>query len=159
MEEYIQAQLANLEIGRRNRFFQTLVPAGEAAYRAAIDALPRDGVPMFGRILLICYKSMLSAAVLIAKLQPEDSVGITRRALEAARFAVAMKINPQNALQWTAYQERHDRWLRRREGKMPGRSHPSSPTCERMRSLTNSASSWEFFPTLRCTSHPSSIQA
>ena len=74
---------------------------------------------MFGRILLIAHKSLLSAAVLIAKLQPEDSVAITRRAIEAARVAVAIKLNDGNALQWTAYQKRHDRWLKRREGGVP----------------------------------------
>ena len=100
MDEFINTLRANLEIGKHNRFFQMLVPAANAAYRAAIDCVPRDAEPMFGRILLIAHKSMLSAAVLIAELQPEDSVGITRRALEAARLAVAIKLNDQNVGQW-----------------------------------------------------------
>jgi len=119
MDEFIKAQIANLEIGRRNRFFEHLIPAADAAYRAAISCVPRDATPMFGRITLIGHKALLSAAVLIAKLLPEDSVGITRRALEAARFALAMKINPENAFEWTAYQQRHDRWLQRQQGQKP----------------------------------------
>jgi hypothetical protein len=80
MDGFIKAQLANFDIGSSNQFFKTLIPAADTAYQAAIACVPKDGVPMFGRILLICHKSLLSAAVLIAKLQPEDSVGITRRA-------------------------------------------------------------------------------
>lgn len=128
MDGFLKAQQANFEIGRSNRFFQSLIPAADAAYRAAIDCLPRDGVPMFGRILLIGHKSMLSAAVLIAKLQPEDSVGITRRAVEAARVALAMKLNPQNAQEWASFQKRHDRWLRRKQAEMPRSFTPSSST-------------------------------
>ena len=48
---------------------------------------------------LICHKSMLSAAALIAQAQPEDSVYITRRAVEAGRVALAIKLNDENALQ------------------------------------------------------------
>src|SRR5258708_37875170 len=106
VDECISTQLANVEVVRVYRFFRRLIPSADAAYRAAINALPRDGTPMYGRILLIGHKSLLSAAVLIAELQPEDSVGITRRALEAARLAVAIKLNNQNAHQWTGYQER-----------------------------------------------------
>lgn len=62
---------------------------------------------------------MLSAATLIAQRQPEDSVGVTRRAVEVARVALAIKLNDENALQWTSYQDRHDRWLRRQQGERP----------------------------------------
>ena len=39
--------------------------------------------------------------------------------MEGARVALAIKINDANALQWTAYQERHDRWLRRQQNERP----------------------------------------
>jgi hypothetical protein len=73
--------------------------------------------PTYARLLLICHKSLLSAAALIAEAQPDDSVAITRRAIETARTALAIKLNPENARRWLAYQERHERWLRRQEGE------------------------------------------
>ena len=39
--------------------------------------------------------------------------------MEGARVALAIKINDANALQWIAYQERHDRWLKRQENERP----------------------------------------
>jgi hypothetical protein len=121
MDEFIRGQRANLDQVRPSPLFRELIGALDAGYHAAVDCLPKDGVPIiFGRILLICHKSMLSAATLVAQGQPEDSTGVTRRALEAAKVALAIKINDANALQWTAYQERHDRWLRRQQNQRPG---------------------------------------
>jgi hypothetical protein len=120
MDEFIRGQRANLDEVRPSPLFQDLIGSLDSAYRAAVGCLPREGVPIiFGRILLVCHKSMLSAATLVAQGQPEDSTGVTRRALEAARVALAIKINDANAVQWTAYQERHDRWLRRQQNERP----------------------------------------
>jgi hypothetical protein len=66
---------------------------------------------------------MLSAAGLIAERHPEDSVGVTRRAVEIAQAALAFKLNDANASQWAAYEERHARWLRRLEDKTPRPFH------------------------------------
>ena len=52
------------------------------------------------------------AAIRLAK----DCLASPRR---AARVALAIKINDVNALQWTAYQERHDRWLKRQQNEKP----------------------------------------
>lgn len=121
MDEFIQGQRANLDQVRPSPLFRDLIGVLDAAYHAAVDCLPSEGVLIiFGRILLICHKSMLSAATLIAQGQPEDSTGVTRRALEAAKVALAIKSNDANALHWTAYQERHDRWLRRQQNQRPG---------------------------------------
>lgn len=120
MDEFIEGQRGNLDEVRHWRLFRDLIGALDAAYRAAVRCLPREGVPIiFGRILLVCHKSMLSAATLIAQGQPEDSTGVTRRALEGARVALAIAINDANALQWTAYRERHDRWLKRQQNEKP----------------------------------------
>ena len=56
---------------------------------------------------------------MIAQSQPEDSVPITRRAVEAASVALAIKLNEENTLHRTSYQERHDRWLKRQQGEKP----------------------------------------
>ena len=121
MNEFIDSQRANLDRIKALPLFRDLMGALDSAYRAVFGCLPQEGVPIiFGRILLVCHKSMLSAATLIGQGQPEDSTAITRRALEAAKVALAIKINDANALQWTAYQERHDRWLKRQQNGKPG---------------------------------------
>jgi hypothetical protein len=120
MDEFIQGQRANIEQIKHSPHFRQLIGSVDAAYHSAIEAVPRVGVPIiFGRILLVCHKSLLSASTLIAQGQPDDSTGITRRALEAAKVALAIKVNDANALQWTAYQGRHDRWLRRQQNERP----------------------------------------
>jgi hypothetical protein len=120
METFIEGQRCNIEQVKRMPIFRDLIGSLDRAYRSAIGAVPRLGVALiFGRILLICHKSMLSAATLIGQGQPEDSTGVTRRAVEAARVALAIRLNDENAAQWTAYQGRHDRWLRRQQNERP----------------------------------------
>jgi hypothetical protein len=120
MEEFVQAHVVNLQANARRPYFEQLIGALEGAYRAAVEALPVIGAPIvFGRFLLICDKSMRTAAMLIAGCQPEDSVGITRRALECAKTALAIKLNDANVANWLAEEERLARWAARREGKRP----------------------------------------
>jgi hypothetical protein len=118
MDAYFKALRDNLEVGLRGPCVVELIASLDAAYQTVVKPPPK-GQLIFGRFLLICHKSMLSAAALIAQTQPEDSVGVTRRAIEVARVALAIKLNDQNALQWTSYQERHDRWIKRQHGEKP----------------------------------------
>ena len=120
MDEFIAGQRNNLDQVKQSPYFKELIGALDAAYRASVDSVPTAGFPpIFGRILLVCHKSMLSAATVIAQGQPEDSVGITRRAVEAARVALAIKLDEENGTQWTQYQKRHDRWLKRQQNEKP----------------------------------------
>jgi hypothetical protein len=121
MDEFVRCQRETLDQIRLWPHFRDLIGATDAVYRWPTSAAaPLTNAPViFARILLICHKSLLSAATLIAQGQPEDSTGITRRALEAARVALAIKISDSNALQWTAHQERHDRWLKRQQNEKP----------------------------------------
>src|SRR6476660_9187116 len=90
LDIFIEAHIINLRAGLANPYFKDLMVALEASYRTAIQAMPPEGIPtIFGRFLLICDKAMRSAAMLIAARQPEDSVAITRRAIEAAKTALA----------------------------------------------------------------------
>jgi hypothetical protein len=97
-----------------------MIGALEEAYRAALEAFPSSGTStIFGRFLLICDKSMRTAAMLVAGCQPEDSVGVTRRALECAKTALAIKLNDTNVANWLSQEERLARWAARKEGKKP----------------------------------------
>lgn len=125
VDGFVKAQRDNLDQIKRIPCYKNLVGALDAVYRVIIGTLPPDGFPaFFGRVVLVCHKSMLSASSLVAQGQPEDSVATTRRAVEAARVALAIKLNDENAAEWISYQERHDRWLKRQQNEKP---KPFSP--------------------------------
>ncbi|MBI3684106.1 MAG: hypothetical protein HY235_27350 [Acidobacteria bacterium] len=124
MDQYVRARKDKFDRGCQGEIFRELVGTLDQAYRTIIDRHNPDTPQIFGRLLLICHKSMLAAATLIAQSQPDDSVGITRRAVEAAKVALAVKLNDDNAQQWVSFQERHDRWIRRQQNEKPGPFHP-----------------------------------
>jgi hypothetical protein len=120
MDRYLQAHFGNLQANVQRPYFEQIIcPLGEA-YVAAIAVMPRIEAPLiFGRFMLICDKSMRTAAMLIASCQPEDSVGITRRALECAKTALAIKLDNANVANWLSQEERLARWAARQEGRRP----------------------------------------
>jgi hypothetical protein len=119
MNGYIHAQRQNLDQGKDSPLFRDLIGAADQAYRSIIASLPGNASPVFGQFLLVCHKSLLSAASLIAQSQPDDGTAITRRAVEAARTALAIKLHDGNAEQWLSFQERHERWVKRQQNERP----------------------------------------
>lgn len=100
------------------------VRALDAAYEAAFRAMPSEGYPViFGRLLLVSHKHMVSAGNLIATCLPEDSAGITRRAVEAAKVATAIRLNDDNTQAWLSFEERNERWIRRQSNEKPKPFH------------------------------------
>ena len=118
MEEYFKALRSNMEEGVRDPDARELMAALDAAYRATIGK-PHPGPALFGRFLQVCHKSMLAAYALIAQRQPEDSVAVTRRAVEAAKVALAIKANSANANEWLSFEHRNNRWITRQRGERP----------------------------------------
>lgn len=119
ISEYFDAQKENLRSSSLWEPFVTIFPLVDKLYVDAIRLTPSGPSPLFGQLLLICHKSFLSAASLIGQAQPEDAGPITRRAIEAARFAAATKTNPEKAKEWMASRERLQRWIDRQQGKKP----------------------------------------
>jgi hypothetical protein len=117
--EYIQAQRANLESIQRLPHFAKLIPLVDQLYGLAFDLTPRDSPARYGRFLLLCHRSFLSAAILIGQGQPEDAAPITRRAIEITKVCLGSKTNDQNAEKWTAYEKREARWKARLAGEKP----------------------------------------
>ena len=131
IRKYFDAQKENLRRARKWEPFATIFPVVDKLYVDAIGLVPNDQSPIYGQFLLICHKSFLAAASLIGQAQPDDSAPITRRAIEVARFAAAVKTNPELAENWMAYEERLQRWTDRQEGVKPkplrvnlGKVHP-----------------------------------
>ena len=85
--------------------FLILVPLIDQLYTHATEYIPKDTSPRYGRFLLLCHKSFLSAAILIGQAQPDDAAPITRRAIEIARVCLASKVNKENAEKWMSYEK------------------------------------------------------
>lgn len=124
IDQFTDAVRENFQTFSAHPFYTQGVRALDAAYEAAIWSLPGQGHPqIYGRLLLVCHKHMVSAANLIAACLPEDSAGITRRAVEAAKVATAIRLNDANTEVWLSFQERNDRWVRRQSDEKPKPFH------------------------------------
>jgi hypothetical protein len=117
IQEYIDAQRANISSISQLPHFSKLGDLTDRLYERAVTLVPKSSPPPFGQLLLICHRSFLSALTLIGQAQPDDAAPISRRAIEAARLALAVKTNPENAVKWTAYEQRMERWQARDRGE------------------------------------------
>jgi hypothetical protein len=117
---YLEAQQANLLQVRRLPHFK-LVERLHVLYDLSTKMIPLTSPPHFGRLFLVCDSSLVSAAATIGRGLPADAGAVTRRAIEAACLARAIKHDRENVLRWTAYEQRMARWVARREGKKPPR--------------------------------------
>jgi len=124
--DYFAAQQGNLDQIRRLQHFVHLIEPVSSLYDLSIDTLAPDKItPLYGKLLLVCHKALMSAAALIARGQPDDSASVTRRAIEAACLARAIKHDKANLTRWLSYEKRLARWEAREQGKKP---QPLSPT-------------------------------
>ncbi len=124
IQDYIAAQRANIASISQLSHFSILGNLTDRLYEQAINLVPKDFPPPFGQLLLISHRSFLSALTLIGQAQPHDAAPISRRVIEVARLALALKKNPDNAEQWMAYEQRMERWRARNRGEKP---KPFSP--------------------------------
>lgn len=126
IDDFTRAAWKNFATFSAHPMYARGVRALDAAYEAAITSLPSEGYPViFGHLLLVCHKHMVAAANLIATCLPEDSAGITRRAVEAAKVATAIRLNEANTEAWLSFAARNDRWTRRQSNEKPGPFHVS----------------------------------
>ena len=119
-----------VEAGRR--FFDAnqgcpmfqLIETLDELYRLAYLKAPfpttcREEDDFFHMCFMICHRALLAAATSAGSGRPEDAHAITRRALEAAKTALAMKADPENFKVWRAIDVRTDRWTARAQGGKP----------------------------------------
>ncbi|MBM4124136.1 MAG: hypothetical protein FJ246_04140 [Nitrospira sp.] len=119
IEDYIRAQRSNVDSIGKLPHFSVLGQAVNDLYEKAVGLVPKDSPPHFACLLLLCHKSFLSAIALIAQGQPEDAAAITRRAIEIAQVALAVKAKPGNAEKWVVFEKRMARWQARDRGEKP----------------------------------------
>jgi len=118
-DRYLAAQQANLERNRHLPHFTELVEPVHRLYESATDLIPKESPVIFGRLLLLSDRNLLSAAALTLRALPDDGAAMTRRALEAARLALAIKHDRTNLERWIAFAKRMERWNQRDEGTTP----------------------------------------
>jgi hypothetical protein len=116
--EYLAAQFNRTTLFLRNQLFADLIGTIDAAY--AIPRKQNQNVTSGrARMYLTCHQAMFSAAACIARGVPLDAAAASRRALEAARTALAIKLDPKNGERWTAYEDRMARWSARDDDQKP----------------------------------------
>ena len=125
IEDYINAQRANVESIKNLPHFSVLGKLVDQLYNLAIVLIPKDTPLHYSKFLLLCHKSFLSALTLIGQAQPEDAAAISRRAIEIARVAIAVKTHPKNAETWLSFEKRMERWEARDKEEKP--RHLSTP--------------------------------
>jgi hypothetical protein len=115
---YLAAQFNRTTLFLRNEMFANVVAAVDAAYAAARTD-NRQVTPGLARMYLTCHQAMFSGAACIAHGVPLDAAAASRRALEAARTALAIKLDRTNGERWIAYEDRMSRWRTRDMGEKP----------------------------------------
>ena len=117
-DAYLEMQSNNLSESRHLPHF-TMVESISALYDLTIRIASRAGETNSRELLIVCHRALLSAAATIGRALPSDSLGVTRRAVEAARLAVALKHDPKNFERWLSEEQRMARWNARTEGVKP----------------------------------------
>jgi len=94
LDEYVDTQQKNFAAIKESPHYSHLIVTVDRLYRTTIDLIPACCPRVcFGKMLLMCHKSLLSAATLIAQGQPEDAAPISRRAIEIGHLAIAVHLD------------------------------------------------------------------
>ncbi len=101
-----------------------LIETVDQLYRAALARAPvpktrTEKDNLLEMCFIICHRALLSAATSTGSGLPEDGAAITRRALEAAKVALAITVDPANLEEWRALAKRSGRWEDRGKGIKP----------------------------------------
>jgi len=113
-------QAKNAESFGRAPHFSSLVPLVDRMYEVGGElASHHHHSPTLLKLMLVCRREFLVAASQIRRGLPFDSHANTRRAVEAAKVALALKRNPANGEAWLKTDLRQRRWDARQEGQKP----------------------------------------
>jgi hypothetical protein len=120
LEEYLTAQQRNLDAIKSSMHYSRLIETVEHLYRSTFNLGPLVCPRIcFAKMLLMCHKSFLSAATLIARGQAEDAAPVSRRAIEIGHLAIAVHLDSQNYLKWLDAKRRMARIASRMKGERP----------------------------------------
>jgi len=115
---YLEAQTRNLAELRPLPEF-AFVERVMALYDRSFALRARDPDVRFLQIFIVGHGALLSAAATIGRALPGDTIALTRRAIEAASLAAAIKADPANYERWLDEAKRLARWEERNKGRKP----------------------------------------
>ena len=124
LNDLMTAQAKNAAAFATTPHFASLIPLVDRMYTAAAQLAAPKHSPTLGKLLMICHREFSLAASQIIRGLPFDSHANTRRAVEAAKVALAIKRNRANVQEWLKGELRLARWDARQEGKKPQRLPP-----------------------------------
>jgi len=140
---YLEAQAHNLSELRRLPEFK-FVELVHDLYDRSLPLRPRNPDVRFLQLFIVCHGALLSAAATIGRALPGDTFALTRRAVEAAALAVAIKADPANYERWLDEEKRLARWEKRLRGEKPkvqaGRGITYPRSVDRLRSYLGTLS-------------------
>jgi len=120
VEAYVRAQQQNFDAIKVSPHYSRLIETVDVLYNRTVELVPAHCPRLcFGKMLLMCHKSLLSAATLIARGQPEDAALVSRRAVEIGHLAIAVHLDSQNYVKWLDAERRSARWQVRMKGQRP----------------------------------------
>jgi hypothetical protein len=117
-DSYLEAQAHNLAELRRLPEF-AFVERVMALYDRSFALRARDPDVRALQLFIVCHAGLLSAAATIGRALPGDTIALTRRAIEAASLAAAIKADPSNYERWLDEAKRLARWEERNRGRQP----------------------------------------
>jgi hypothetical protein len=124
-DSYLEAQARHLgEVRRLHEF--ALVERVMRLYERSFALRARDPDVRTLELFVVCHAALLSAAGTIARALPGDTIAITRRAIEAASLAAALKADPSNYDRWLDGENRLRRWEARNQGQKPKGERPGA---------------------------------
>jgi hypothetical protein len=124
LTEFLDAQAKHAESLGQSPHFASLVPLVDRMYRIASEIAASTGPLTAAKLLILCHREFLISATQIQRALPFDSHANTRRAVEIAKIALALKRNLNNVEKWLQEDVRRRRWDARREGRKPERLPP-----------------------------------
>lgn len=135
-DSYLEAQAHNLAELRRLPEF-AFVERIMALYDRSFALRARDPDVRALQLFIVCHGALLSAAATIGRALPGDTIALTRRAIEAASLAAAIKADPANYERWIDEATRLTRWEERNKGRRPkeqaGRDVVYPPSADKLR--------------------------
>lgn len=99
--------------------FNALIPLVDQMYRCVRTVAQKNFPADMGKLLMLCNREFLVGTSLLQSGLPFDAAANTRRAIEIAKLALAIKRDRGNAAKWMRATERQERWDDRMAGKKP----------------------------------------
>jgi len=126
LHEFMAAQAQNAQTFSQAPHFASLVPLVDRMYTTACRIASERHSPTLVKLMMVCHREFLVAASQIQRGLPFDSHANTRRAVEIAKVALAVKRNRANADKWLKADCGSVDGMHARKERSPNACHPTA---------------------------------